>query len=548
MNDVALWRKLGKSKRLVLWLILICRGANFASMAQTTAFTYQGELQSNGVAAQGSYDLKFTCYNAANGGTVIGSTTTNKAVPVSGGIFTTPLDFGSGVFTGGQVWMEIAVSVASSNSFTTLAPRQQVTVAPYALYALSAGTAASNSSTAALPAAQITGTIGTAQLGNAILAHSGTGNDTTLSNVNLQAGGSWTGDSSGNSFTFTSMNNLTGPVILQDSAPIAFTAMVGKTDGDAFEWAIGTGNSGVGQTYGNRMFIASTAGPSDINTNNGGWGQDIVTSIEGNDGISYDHVGYWFFRNFANQSLDQAILAPNYHNRGDNAGSLKGLGWASIYVDGRSGNVTLTNGTTTISNATILGNLTLLNKDSFTGQFSVTNLDATVTTLKLSTNLIPAGAAYVNGTGEFAGFSVYQIPATLNSSFQYVLNVTNSLENSEVSLTDLATESFSPVQKGTNLVQFNTTGYNNPFLLVDVNGNDLTGHPVTYGIYQILGTTTNTSFNNLAATSLTLANPLILLTNSPFPSSMNGAGMFATSNYDLYWVTPTKTNLVALGH
>lgn len=41
---------------------------------------------------------------------------------------------------------------------------------------------------------------------------------------------------------------------------------------------------------------------------------------------------------------------------------------------------------------------------------------------------------------------------------------------------------------------------------------------------------------------------LSLATNATTPFPMGGYGRFWPSNYDLYWVTPTKTNLVVLGH
>jgi hypothetical protein len=41
---------------------------------------------------------------------------------------------------------------------------------------------------------------------------------------------------------------------------------------------------------------------------------------------------------------------------------------------------------------------------------------------------------------------------------------------------------------------------------------------------------------------------LRLETNSVMPAPTTGYGTFVTSNYDLYWVTPTKTNLVVPGH
>ena len=52
---------------------------------------------------------------------------------VSNGLFTVTLDFGPGVFTGTNYWVEITVSPAGLGTFAKLVPRQQLTPAPYAL-------------------------------------------------------------------------------------------------------------------------------------------------------------------------------------------------------------------------------------------------------------------------------------------------------------------------------------------------------------------------------------------------------------------------------
>ncbi|MBX3024098.1 hypothetical protein KF840_04225 [bacterium] len=112
-----------------------------AAAAQTTAFTYQGELSSGGVSAGGSYDLRFGLFPAAAGGTQIGSNQTVSAVPVVDGVFTVQLDFGAAAFPGANRFLEIAVRPAGSGAFTTLAPRQQISSSPYAIRTLSAATA-----------------------------------------------------------------------------------------------------------------------------------------------------------------------------------------------------------------------------------------------------------------------------------------------------------------------------------------------------------------------------------------------------------------------
>ena len=77
--------------------------------AQGTAFTYQGRLNSGTNPATGIYDLRFAVYDAVSGGSVAGSALTNAATPVTNGLFTVMLDFGSGVFNGNARWLDIAV-------------------------------------------------------------------------------------------------------------------------------------------------------------------------------------------------------------------------------------------------------------------------------------------------------------------------------------------------------------------------------------------------------------------------------------------------------
>ena len=103
------------------------------SHAQTTSFTLQGRLNSGASAANGNYDLTFAVYDAAVAGNKIAGPITNSTVAVSNGLFTVSLDFGAGVFTGTNYWVNMAVSPAGANTFTQLVPRQQLSPAPYAL-------------------------------------------------------------------------------------------------------------------------------------------------------------------------------------------------------------------------------------------------------------------------------------------------------------------------------------------------------------------------------------------------------------------------------
>jgi microcystin-dependent protein len=118
---------------LVSWLTL---ASAFAQ--NTTAITYQGRLNNASGAANGSYDLTFAVWDANVAGNFIAGPITNSAVAVSNGLFTVPLDFGPGVFTGTNYWVEMGVRTNGGGGFATLVPRQQLTPTPYALYAAQA--------------------------------------------------------------------------------------------------------------------------------------------------------------------------------------------------------------------------------------------------------------------------------------------------------------------------------------------------------------------------------------------------------------------------
>ena len=145
-----------------------CAGAAFlflalAVRAQTTAFTYQGQLNSSNAPATGSYDFRFQIYNANN--SVVAVPLTNAPVGVTNGLFTVTLDFGAGVFDGSTRSLEIGVRsfIASNNinintnAYTVLSPRQTLTSVPYAIQAINASNAVAL--TAPLQATNLAGTI-----------------------------------------------------------------------------------------------------------------------------------------------------------------------------------------------------------------------------------------------------------------------------------------------------------------------------------------------------------------------------------------------------
>jgi hypothetical protein len=111
------------------------------ALAQGTAFTYQGRLNTGSNPANGSYNLTFTLFTTGSGGSAAAGPVTNSATAVSNGLFTVTLNFGNGLFNGTAYWLEIGVATNGSTSFQTLSPRQFLTPTPYAIYGENAGTA-----------------------------------------------------------------------------------------------------------------------------------------------------------------------------------------------------------------------------------------------------------------------------------------------------------------------------------------------------------------------------------------------------------------------
>ena len=128
-----------KRRRLLPFIAaVLIFAAGYAALlpaAQTTAFTYQGQLNAGGVLPSGqTYYFTFTLYDALAGGNVIGAPINQTIVIGNGGLFTTDLDFGQ-IFDGAQYWLEIKVGTSASNE-QTLAARQPINAVPVAQYAL----------------------------------------------------------------------------------------------------------------------------------------------------------------------------------------------------------------------------------------------------------------------------------------------------------------------------------------------------------------------------------------------------------------------------
>ncbi len=238
--------------------------------AQGTAFVYQGLLQNNNAPCGGAFDFKFLLYTTSSGGTAVAGPFLTNGVTVSGGAFTVTIDFGAAVWNGRTNWLEIAVEANGDSGFTTLAPRQQMTPTPYAIFA---ETASNLSGT--LPIAQLAGKINNSQLANnslTVTAGSGlTGGGTVAlggaTTMGIMAGGVNNSMLASPSITINTGSGLSGggPVALGGSITLSGTGVTSLTGGDGVTVSGATGELTLG--LGSTLTLANL--PVAINTENG---------------------------------------------------------------------------------------------------------------------------------------------------------------------------------------------------------------------------------------------------------------------------------------
>lgn len=115
-------------------------GLALAATAQTTAFSYQGELKDEGVGINADRArFVFQLWDSPVYGHQIGSDVELTNIVVTEGIFTVFLDFGESAFDGNVRYLRIGVNPTGGTSITWLSPRQPVTAAPFAIHALHGG-------------------------------------------------------------------------------------------------------------------------------------------------------------------------------------------------------------------------------------------------------------------------------------------------------------------------------------------------------------------------------------------------------------------------
>lgn len=121
---------------VALGAALICQRASFAFGPVSSAITYQGVLRQDGEPVTGVVDLEFRLFDAPTGSTPLweelfpAHLISNGLVFIQLGAGAEPAGFAE-LFDGTQLYLEVTIDGS------TLSPREKLTAAPYALFALS---------------------------------------------------------------------------------------------------------------------------------------------------------------------------------------------------------------------------------------------------------------------------------------------------------------------------------------------------------------------------------------------------------------------------
>jgi hypothetical protein len=292
-----------KTKLQLLFIVLALLAGVYTVAAQGTDFTYQGQLNNAGGPANGIYDMTYKLWSASSGGIQAGITFTVIGTPVTNGLFTATIGFGT-VFNGSSYWLELAVRTNGVGSYQTLLPRQEVTPAPYAITA--------ENVSGAVPASQLSGTVPAGAL-------SGTYNDPL--NLN-NAGNNFSGTFSGSGTGLTGVALLAGGNLFNGNQTI--NGMLSISDGSGAGYftdeTIGPG----GYNSGEEHSINFDDGGGHIGSLIMGWdgsnGYFSAGNLDNNGTHTTGTKAFTVFGN-GNVNIDPASLNAGFLNNGSTNGS-----------------------------------------------------------------------------------------------------------------------------------------------------------------------------------------------------------------------------------
>jgi hypothetical protein len=509
-----------------------------------TAFSYQGRLFDGTNPANGSYDFVFTPYDSLTNGTAVGGPITNAAVIVTNGLFTTPVDFGQGIFNGDPRYLGIYIKIHTNiPPYMALSPRQLITPVPYSLYAPSAGTAA-----IAVLATNFSGSVGgdvsgsqgatvVTSVGGQTAASVALGvsaaNSATSSNVpNSLVERNGSGDFSAGSLTLGGALNLPFPAVIYSGSNTVFVeqgnTFLGKRAGQgaAAEWMVGVGddvlsssltgpyNTAIGQEalqYNTSGFYNTAGGSQALNHNTigsantamGAWALQFNTNGSYNMGIGEQALQY-NTSGYGNTAMGALALVSNKNGSYNTA-----IGWQALQ-DNTTGSYNTANGNealyynTTASYNTANGNEALYYNTN--GSYNTANGNE---------------ALYYNTNGSYN---------TANGNEALYYNTTGS-ENTAIGFEALlfnTTGSYNTAN-GNEALLFNTIGNENTAIGFEALLNNSSGNNIALGSFA--GYNITTGDNNIAIGNMGVAgdNNTIRVGVQGTQTSTYVAGIWGTS-------------------
>lgn len=364
-----------------LFVCVICCASAFA---QTTAFTYQGKLIDGGTSPTATYEMQFKVFDAASSGnqqpqptpvTLDFTVAGGNAVSVTNGSFSVSLNFGGGVFTGADRFLEISVRHNSSESFVPLSPRQQIASNPYAIRSANSGAAESLSNVCVLcvtdgqiqsiAGSKVTGAVANATnaatattagnvSGVVAIANGGTGSATKnfvdlSSNQTVGGNKTFTGNGLFNGNIGIGTNAPSAPLHINGPGgpapagqPIGQNGLLLGTNGDAsYKWIQSYGGALSINPQGNNVGIGTNA-PSEMLEVSGnarvsgkflGNGAIPWQVVQGNSNQAQPNNGY-----LATNDAQVVVTLPPNPNIGDvvRVSSLGSGGWKIVQNAGQS--------------------------------------------------------------------------------------------------------------------------------------------------------------------------------------------------------------------
>lgn len=311
-------------KKISLSIGIILALSTF-SVGQSNEFTYQGRLLDNNLPMTAVYDFEFSLWDALANGTQAGATQAVTGVAVTNGIFTVRLNFGA-QFDGSPRFLQITVRPAGGGAFTTLAPRQPITSAPYAIRSLNsttADTATNSMNLGGVAASQYVVTTDPRMTDSRNpLPNSGNyiwNQNSVLqpsSNFVISGNGDVGGTLSGNIVNATTQFNLGSNRILYTSGTTETNLFIGVNSGSTFPTA-----------FGNTFVGNGTGGPvNNLTLRNSLFGTEAGTNVMFNSNNSYFGYRAGFINSGPNNAFFGTSSGVNSTFGSDNTfiGSLSG--------------------------------------------------------------------------------------------------------------------------------------------------------------------------------------------------------------------------------